>query len=923
MRSLSSLLLLALGTTTLCCTDDGDGGPPTGRHGLDPETERAIAVTRSATTCPAHLDRYPVNAAHNGGWDPNALTYTCPVHPASSKDNSDFIAGDHFGNDIFGAKGSALVACVDGTIVNKSTTTIGGNNVTIKDSCGWYYYYAHMNAFAGDIKEGMAVKAGHYLGELGKTGNASTTSPHLHFSIYPGVYNDGIDPFPLLQTVDASSCGEAPPPAGPAINIWSSTSAPDVRPEGTSAGIGDAFEGDTFTVDVFVENAGSANTPDYVQIGYWVETPWLVPVGYTIYTDWPAKDKKTWQINDADSAPGNPSKTEPPGTAKMNLYAFGKGETKRVSFKVKAVQYSLGEVDHPDLRAWVWHVGNYYGEMESFYDAVETNLAGKELKTYAQHDVYGKTHWEWNATKPETEGWTAGNAISELAVNTVDHCLAAKQAGEDPYFFSPATTIPTGTWKGIQLRVRGYEGTKTGRLYWITNQDGQWADAKSVLFGAAGDGQFHEVTINTSASPLWKDTVTQLRIDPATSGAGWVDIDWLRAVKDPGATSGDGDGDGYVVGVDCNDSDAAVHPGAIEVCNGLDDDCNGVVDNGVPKGGAEACNGIDDDCDGTVPADEADADGDGQRACAGDCNDSDAAIHAGATELCDGLDNDCDGKADETFLAGAVCTVGVGACLNVGTVSCQPNGDTTCSVTAGVPVSETCNGQDDDCDGTTDEDYGLGQSCTSSSGACTKKGVIVCSTDGQTAVCNAPAAVPTVDVCNGEDDDCDGDVDEGFGVGTPCTSGDGACQVSGFTACGDDGTAFCKASAPAGSAELCDGTDNDCDGQTDEGFPVGGECTVYQGECETWGAWACDPTGLGTQCDVEALAPGAPCPKKDTGGDGGGSGDAGGKTSSVGGSSGDGGCATSGAPSGGLWLAIAVVVVLGSRRRRASAMLPR
>jgi hypothetical protein len=135
----------------------------------------------------------------------------------------------------------------------------------------------------------------------------------------------------------------------------------------------------------------------------------------------------------------------------------------------------------------------------------------------------------------------------------------------------------------------------------------------------------------------------------------------------------DQDGDGYsVCGSDCDDRDDLTHPGAREVCNGIDDNCDGTVDETTPcfdddgdgqteeegdcndadaavHSGAEEdmANGIDDDCDGVVDSGASDFDGDGYSAAGGDCAPYDSSVHPGATEWADGLDNDCDGIVDE------------------------------------------------------------------------------------------------------------------------------------------------------------------------------------------------------------------------------------------------------------------------------------
>ncbi|MFN8699914.1 MAG: MopE-related protein [Flavobacteriales bacterium] len=124
---------------------------------------------------------------------------------------------------------------------------------------------------------------------------------------------------------------------------------------------------------------------------------------------------------------------------------------------------------------------------------------------------------------------------------------------------------------------------------------------------------------------------------------------------------------GYVsVGGDCNDGNNAVYPGATEVCNGVNDDCDGQTDEGFDldgdgfttcqgdcddnsairyPGAMELCNGSDDDCDGLI--DEGyDQDNDGYTVCEGDCNDNNQAVNPGATEICgNGSDDDCNGIA--------------------------------------------------------------------------------------------------------------------------------------------------------------------------------------------------------------------------------------------------------------------------------------
>ena len=431
----------------------------------------------------------------------------------------------------------------------------------------------------------------------------------------------------------------------------------------------------------------------------------------------------------------------------------------------------------------------------------------------------------------------------------------------------------------------------------------------------------------------------------------------------------DGDGDGFGVGpgcrgIDCDDSRTETRAGADEICDGADNDCDTEVDESAVDAGAdcdtgffgacaagrlacsggslecvataaaglEACDGIDNDCDGTVddeatdaPTWYADTDGDqfgdaasvtrlcgrpaGFVAVTGDCDDTDATRSPVAIEACDERDNDCDGLSDEPGAVGEtpwyrdVDGDGAADRASAVTACAPPTGygpattawdcdDTRADAAPGA--TEVCDGIDNDCDGEVDEagaaprawlpdvdGDGFGDLAATPLFSCEPvAGSVVIGGDcDDTDRRISPIAVER---CNGLDDDCDDQIDEPGSIGESVwyadTDSDGfgdlaepasACsQPGGYVALSsdcDDTTATIR----PGADERCDDIDQDCDGRADDPEAVDAQTFFRDRDADDHGdallsVTACSlPTGYaldGDDCDDSRadVSPSAP-----------------------------------------------------------------
>jgi len=320
-----------------------------------------------------------------------------------------------------------------------------------------------------------------------------------------------------------ADCGTPPPPPPkpwPELRLDVSVQGVDRIGDGASAGTIDTLEGDDSLSTLVVENAGDAAAKGVV-VGLWTESPFLLPSHWDLEVEAAGAWTKDTLAGDATS-----------DTFTVGPFDLAAGQKKRVRLQLKSARYSLG-ASTPSLRAWVKSVPGVYDKAE--FGAKPTNVDGRQtwnsgdLRTETGLDVFSRVRWSFDGAT--AEGWTSTTATLDATTPAAGLVVSPSGTGAVT-LLGPTTSFSAESYPSLALKVLAGSGTAKVSF---AGASGAFSDPIAIELAPGS------LSVDLSASPAYRGTVTQLRLELPATKVAFDDVRLAGAIP-PGSTDATADG---------------------------------------------------------------------------------------------------------------------------------------------------------------------------------------------------------------------------------------------------------------------------------------------------------------------------------------------------------------------------------------------